>query len=160
LVAVLCGSHAQRPSHSLLRRAGRAPAQRVTSTLRTARCGPACRVVWQGTRGIALGPYADCIQDEYSPMTSTVTSSLLTRSLLGACATLLAVACSSDPSSGVRPDDAANDGGGHVGDAGSDVETADDRRDARERDAGSADEIRDEESDDARGEAGVSEGSD
>jgi hypothetical protein len=31
----------------------------VTSTLRTARCGPACRVVWQGTRGITLGPYAD-----------------------------------------------------------------------------------------------------
>ena len=28
----------------------------MTSTLRTARCGPACRVVWQGSRGIFLGP--------------------------------------------------------------------------------------------------------
>jgi hypothetical protein len=27
--------------------------------LRTARCGPACRVVWQGTPGITWGPYAD-----------------------------------------------------------------------------------------------------
>jgi len=34
--------------------------RRMTSTLRTARCGPACRVVWQGTRGITWGPYADC----------------------------------------------------------------------------------------------------
>jgi hypothetical protein len=33
--------------------------RRVTSTVRTARCGPACRVVWQGTRGITSGPYAD-----------------------------------------------------------------------------------------------------
>src|SRR5262245_16021678 len=32
-----------------LRRTGGAPDRRVTSTRRTARCGPACRVVWQGT---------------------------------------------------------------------------------------------------------------
>jgi RNA-directed DNA polymerase len=38
-------------SEPLLRRAGASPARSVTSTLRTARCGPACRVVWQGTGG-------------------------------------------------------------------------------------------------------------
>ena len=32
---------------------------RVTSTSRTARCGPACRVVWQGSPEIIWGPYAD-----------------------------------------------------------------------------------------------------
>ena len=31
----------------------------LTSTSRTARCGPACRVVWQG-RGQMAVPYADC----------------------------------------------------------------------------------------------------
>src|SRR5687768_10674738 len=47
-----------RPPQPLLRPARPAEAGNVTSTLRTARCGPACRVVWQGTRGIASGPYA------------------------------------------------------------------------------------------------------
>ena len=28
----------------------------MTSTLRTARCGPACRVVWQGSRGNTSRP--------------------------------------------------------------------------------------------------------
>ena len=43
-----------------LRPARRSQAGRLTSTLRTARCGPACRVVWQGTRRIrAPRPYAD-----------------------------------------------------------------------------------------------------
>jgi RNA-directed DNA polymerase len=46
--------------HPLLRRAGSPPTRRVTSTLRTAGCGPACPVVWQGSRGISSGPYADC----------------------------------------------------------------------------------------------------
>ena len=31
----------------------------MTSTPRTARCGPACRVVWQGRR-LRAAPYADC----------------------------------------------------------------------------------------------------
>jgi hypothetical protein len=30
----------------------------MTSTSRTARCGPACRVVWQG-RSLTAAPYAD-----------------------------------------------------------------------------------------------------
>ena len=39
----------QQGSHGvLLRQLGRAPAL-MTSTTRTARCGPACRVVWEGT---------------------------------------------------------------------------------------------------------------
>jgi Group II intron, maturase-specific domain len=46
-------------SHPLLRRPRRAEARRVTSTLRTVRCGPACQAVWHGTRGITSGPYAD-----------------------------------------------------------------------------------------------------
>jgi hypothetical protein len=33
----------------------------VTSTRRTARCGPACRVVWQGTGSDPPRPYADCL---------------------------------------------------------------------------------------------------
>src|SRR5690606_27812207 len=59
LVEKLRDAHQRGLSHPLLRRAGGPPARRVTSTLRTARCGPACRVVWQGSRGITSGPYAD-----------------------------------------------------------------------------------------------------
>ncbi|GAB4215533.1 MAG: hypothetical protein OHK0013_41220 [Sandaracinaceae bacterium] len=51
--------HPHRLPHPLLRRAGHPPARRVTSTLRTAGCGPARPVVWQGSRGITSGPYAD-----------------------------------------------------------------------------------------------------
>jgi hypothetical protein len=32
----------------------------MTSTSRTARCGPACRVVWQGRSLERAAPYADC----------------------------------------------------------------------------------------------------
>ncbi len=60
MVEKLGHAHQRRISHQLLRPTGYPSAGLVTSTLRTARCGPACRVVWQGTRGIALGPYADC----------------------------------------------------------------------------------------------------
>ena len=42
---------ALRTAHIALRRAGRPKAPRMTSTSRTARCGPACRVVWQGRPG-------------------------------------------------------------------------------------------------------------
>lgn len=68
-----------------------------------------------------------------------VNSSSLTRSLLGACATLLAVACSSDPSSSARPDEGAGDGGtasaDHVGDAGTHARGSDGRGDAGDDDA-------------------------
>jgi hypothetical protein len=37
--------------HSLLRRIGGASIREVAATNRTARCGPACRVVWQGSPG-------------------------------------------------------------------------------------------------------------
>ena len=33
----------------------------LTSTSRTARCGPACRVVWQGSDPFRFAPYADRI---------------------------------------------------------------------------------------------------
>src|SRR5690606_20114863 len=62
LVEKLRDAHQRGLSHPLLRRAGGPPARRVTSTLRTARCGPACRVVWQGSRGITSGPYADWVR--------------------------------------------------------------------------------------------------
>lgn len=32
-------------------------------TLRTARCGPACRVVWEGPSGITWHPYPDCSRE-------------------------------------------------------------------------------------------------
>ena len=35
----------------------------MTSTSRTARCGPACRVVWQG-RSLPAAPYADLKRQE------------------------------------------------------------------------------------------------
>lgn len=60
LVAELGHDHQRSLSNPLLRRAGASPARRVTSTLRTARCGSACRVVWQGRREILTAPYADC----------------------------------------------------------------------------------------------------
>jgi hypothetical protein len=59
----------------------------LTSTFRTARCGPACRVVWQGTRGIASGPYTDCAQhgSARTPMRPLCTSNgLAPRQLLRA----------------------------------------------------------------------------
>src|SRR5690606_7602192 len=48
-----------RASEQLRRLTGSPPVGRITSTLRTARCGPACRVVWQGSLEIIRGPYAD-----------------------------------------------------------------------------------------------------
>jgi len=53
-------THQRGLSHQLLRPTGCPPAGRVTSTSRTARCGPARRVVWQGSSKIIRGPYADC----------------------------------------------------------------------------------------------------
>jgi len=47
-----------RAAHRLLRPPG-SPAILLTSTSRTARCGPACRVVWEGPTGIACRPYPD-----------------------------------------------------------------------------------------------------
>src|SRR5690606_9350980 len=77
LVEKLRDAHQRGLSHPLLRRAGGPPARRVTSTLRTARCGPACRVVWQGSRGITSGPYADCTEiDEAQPQPARLDSSL------------------------------------------------------------------------------------
>src|SRR5690606_27868567 len=62
LVEKLGDASQQGPLDPLLRPARRPPAGRVTSTLRTARCGPACRVVWQGSPEIIRGPYADPIK--------------------------------------------------------------------------------------------------
>ena len=51
------------PSHrtaqSLVRPAGASPTGRVTSTSRTAGCGPACPVVWEGSDGQTVAPYPD-----------------------------------------------------------------------------------------------------
>ncbi len=62
LVEGLGDAHPRGLSYPLLRRAGGAPTRRVTSTLRTARCGPACRVVWEGspTEANSRSPYTDC----------------------------------------------------------------------------------------------------
>ena len=50
----------RRSSDPLLRRVGLALARRVTSTFRTAGCGPACPVVWEGIgRGNSGRPYPD-----------------------------------------------------------------------------------------------------
>src|SRR5690606_36826489 len=62
LVEKLGNAHPRGSSEQLLRPTGDPPFGRVTSTLRTARCGPACRVVWQGSPEIIRGPYADCVQ--------------------------------------------------------------------------------------------------
>jgi group II intron reverse transcriptase/maturase len=60
LVADLWDASPQhRAAEQALRRAGASPARRVTSTPRTAGCGPACPVVWQGSPEIIRGPYAD-----------------------------------------------------------------------------------------------------
>ena len=49
-----------RLAQQALRRSGSPPARRVTSTLRTAGCGPACPGVWEGTAGELPGrPYPD-----------------------------------------------------------------------------------------------------
>ncbi len=56
LVAKLGHAHPRRLPHQLLRPAGRPSTGLVTSTLRTARCGPACRVVWEGSSGITWRP--------------------------------------------------------------------------------------------------------
>ena len=47
LVAEQCGRPQPGAHHRLLRQTRRTPSL-MTSTSRTARCGPACRVVWQG----------------------------------------------------------------------------------------------------------------
>ena len=61
VVAQLGDGRPYRAAERALRRAGSSPACRVTSTHRTARCGPACRVVWQGTRRLKPSrPYAVC----------------------------------------------------------------------------------------------------
>ncbi len=52
-------AHQHRSAQQLLRRARRSPARRVTSTLRTAGCGPACPVVWEGMPGFPGRPYPD-----------------------------------------------------------------------------------------------------
>jgi hypothetical protein len=44
-----------------LGRSVRNPASLLTSTSRTAGCGPACPVVWQGRRGDSP-PYADAVK--------------------------------------------------------------------------------------------------
>src|SRR5574342_1274482 len=50
----------QRVAQPLLLRAGCPPARRVTSTFRTAGCGPACPVVWEGNGGANPAvPYPD-----------------------------------------------------------------------------------------------------
>src|SRR5215467_5045090 len=55
-MVVLVGTRSpSRAAQHSLRQAGGSPPCQVTSTHRTARCGPACRVVWQGT----YSPYAD-----------------------------------------------------------------------------------------------------
>src|SRR5688572_15828227 len=60
LVAKLPPRDQSRLSDQLFRPARTPPAGRVTSTPRTARCGPARRVVWQGSRRfISPCPYAD-----------------------------------------------------------------------------------------------------
>src|SRR5450759_3347216 len=47
-------------AETFLRRAGGPPARPVTSTVRTAGCGPACPVVWEGSGGtFASAPYPD-----------------------------------------------------------------------------------------------------
>src|SRR6266446_4399202 len=45
-----------RPYHPLLRPTGSAQTCRLTSTFRTAGCGPACPVMWQGSSGAPCGP--------------------------------------------------------------------------------------------------------
>ena len=47
LVAQQCQAPEQRADHRLVRSDGTAPTL-MTSNSRTARCGPACRVVWEG----------------------------------------------------------------------------------------------------------------
>ena len=60
LVAQLRDGDPHRAPERAVRPAGRAPAGPMTSTPRTARCGPACRVVWQGERRhTSPSPYAD-----------------------------------------------------------------------------------------------------
>jgi hypothetical protein len=51
-----------------LRRTGGAPARRVTSTRRTARCGPACRVVWQGSWRLLLHAPTPILTQRSKPM--------------------------------------------------------------------------------------------
>src|SRR5262245_60093447 len=50
LVAHLDGGAQQGVAERSLQTAGSTLPRKLTSTHRTARCGPACRVVWQGTR--------------------------------------------------------------------------------------------------------------
>ena len=60
LVAQLRDGDPHRAPERAVRPAGRAPAGPMTSTPQTARCGPACRVVWQGERRhTSPSPYAD-----------------------------------------------------------------------------------------------------
>ena len=47
---------ARRHARRLLRSARPLQARPITSTFRTARCGPACRMVWQGNPRDCLGP--------------------------------------------------------------------------------------------------------
>src|SRR5713101_8055421 len=56
LVASRRQASSGRPYHPLLRPTGSAQTCRLTSTFRTAGCGPACPVVWQGSSGAPLPP--------------------------------------------------------------------------------------------------------
>src|SRR6185437_3435074 len=58
LVAKQRWRHQTGAHHCLLRSPWRTPSL-MTSTSRTARCGPACRVVWQGSASYTGCPYAD-----------------------------------------------------------------------------------------------------
>jgi hypothetical protein len=56
VVAQLGSAPAARSRYSLLRPHGSAKTCPLTSTFRTAGCGPACPVVWQGSSGAPLPP--------------------------------------------------------------------------------------------------------
>lgn len=58
---------------TLRRRSAISPSCRVTSTPRTARCGPACRVVWEGRREAnPHGPLSRCALIPHTPADGSV----------------------------------------------------------------------------------------
>jgi hypothetical protein len=62
----------ERSPRSKLGRSTRHPPSLLTSTPRTAGCGPACPVVWQGRAGDCF-PYADCENAGYARTSSRAT---------------------------------------------------------------------------------------
>src|SRR4029079_10791899 len=58
-------------AHEVLRRPGSPAACKLTSTIRTARCGPACRVVWEGRSGRTATPYPDLSGHGYAASDET-----------------------------------------------------------------------------------------